>query len=148
MRGVAARVAAADPAVLPERQLLALQENFAVAIDGDEGAVGAVVLEHPLVLAALDGAVLARRLLVVDHEVAAFLAPQGDRIALAPAAELALAVLEAQDRRDRASRGPSARHRRGVALLVPQQLAQHHLLRLALDLDRVERARPGAKERP
>src|SRR3954470_18014479 len=64
--GLTPGVAAADPAAVPQRQLLALQENFAVAVDGDEGAVGAVVLEHPFVLAPLDGAVLARGLVVVD----------------------------------------------------------------------------------
>src|SRR6266568_9388592 len=63
-----ARLAAGDPAVLAQRELLALQQLLGVAFEGDVGAVGAVVLEHPLVLAPLDGAVAPRGHVVGDRE--------------------------------------------------------------------------------
>src|SRR5436190_9768178 len=65
---VRARLAERDPAVLSQLELLALQYHLQLAVDGDEGAVRAVVSQHELVLAPLDGAMLSRSLVIGDHE--------------------------------------------------------------------------------
>src|SRR5256886_13677531 len=57
---VPARLAERDPAVLSQLELLALQHHLQLAVDGDEGAVRAVVPQHELVLAPLDSAMLSR----------------------------------------------------------------------------------------
>src|SRR5688500_19218291 len=80
-----ARLAEGDPAVLAQGELLALQQQLGVALEGDVGAVGAVVLEDELVAAALHGAVPARGHVIVDHQAAARLAADHHRGAVAPA---------------------------------------------------------------
>src|SRR5882672_9294156 len=76
-----ARLAERDPAVLSQLELLALQYHLQLAVDGDEGAVRAVVPQHELVLAPLDSAMLARSLVIGDHELAGVIAPKHDRFA-------------------------------------------------------------------
>src|SRR5207237_7678595 len=73
-----ARLAEGDPAVLAQGDLVALDEQLGVAFDGDVGAVGAVVLEHELVLAVLDGAVLARGHVVFDDQAGRGIAADAD----------------------------------------------------------------------
>src|SRR5687767_12314303 len=55
-----ARLTEGDPAVPAQREFLAPQDNLLVALDGDEGAVRAVVGEDELVEATLDLAVRTR----------------------------------------------------------------------------------------
>src|SRR6267142_1613734 len=80
-----ARLAAADPAVLAQRELLALQHKLGVALQRDKSPVGAVVLEHPLVAAPLDGAVAARGHVVGDRDAALGVAAEVDGVVVAPA---------------------------------------------------------------
>src|SRR5207247_8750630 len=141
LAGARARLAEGDPAVLAQRELLALQEHLAVALGRDVGAVGAVVLEHPFVLAPLDGAVLARSLLVGDHQAAALVAPDRDRVVVAPARELRVAVLQAQHRGGGARLGTVSRDGGAVLDRPPHDLAQQDFFRLALHLDRLQRPR-------
>src|SRR5437016_739994 len=68
--GAAVRMAEGDPAVGREREPFAVQQDFVLALDGDVGAVGAVVQQEELVVARFQGAVLPRRQLVGDHQVA------------------------------------------------------------------------------
>src|SRR5256885_10946832 len=75
---VPARLAERDPAVLSQLELLALQYHLQLALDGDEGAVRAVVPQHELVLAPLDSAMLPRGLVIGDHELAGLIAPARD----------------------------------------------------------------------
>ena len=64
------RLAESDPAVGRERQPFAVQQDFVLALDGDVSAVGAVIEQEKLVVARFQGAVLPRRQLVGDHQVA------------------------------------------------------------------------------
>src|SRR5467141_5225118 len=81
---VRARLAERDPAVLSQLELLPLQHHLQLAFDGDKGAVRAVVPQHELVLAPLDGAMLTRSLVIVDHELAGLITPEHERFAAAP----------------------------------------------------------------
>src|SRR5881396_2222896 len=99
---VRARLAERDPAVLSELELLALQHHFQLALDGDEGAVRAVVPQHELVLAPLDGAMLSRSLVIGDHELAGLVAPEHDRFAAAPPHDVLAPMHQAQPRLRRA----------------------------------------------
>src|SRR2546430_17246310 len=81
---VPARLAERDPAALSQLELLALQYHLQLAVDGDEGAVRAVVPQHELVLAPLDGAMLSRSLVIGDHELAGLIPPEHDRFSAAP----------------------------------------------------------------
>ena len=47
------------------------EHDLFLALDLDEGAVGAFIGEHEVVVAPLDGAVVARSVLVFDHDLAA-----------------------------------------------------------------------------
>src|SRR5687767_15196342 len=67
----APRPAQRNPPLLSQRDLVALQEHLGFAVDGHEGAVGALVGEHEVVAAPLDEAMLPRGMLVVDHKAAA-----------------------------------------------------------------------------
>src|SRR5439155_21734692 len=67
--GGGARLAEGDPAVPAQRELLAAKHDLLVALDGDEGAVRAVVGEDELVEAPLDLAVRARGHALLDDEV-------------------------------------------------------------------------------
>src|SRR5207245_1288888 len=67
--GGGARLAEGDPAVPAQRELLAAKHDLLVALDGDEGAVRAVVGEDELVEAPLDLAVRARGHALLDHEI-------------------------------------------------------------------------------
>src|SRR5688572_32049965 len=81
------RRAEGDGAALAQHELLALQEHFLLALDGDVGAVGADVDQDKLVLAPLDGAVLARSVLVGDDDAAFLAAADAHSVLLAPALE-------------------------------------------------------------
>src|SRR3954467_10501675 len=144
----AARHAAGDPAVLAQRQLLALQEELRVALERHEGAVGAVVLEDPLVRAALDGAMPARGHVVEDAQAALRVAPHVDRVVVAPAHYFLFAVLELQHA-DRGARLRAAgrEHRGFLVVAAPLHLDQADFLGLALDLDLVELAHRAADHR-
>src|SRR5260370_40319773 len=81
---VRARLAEREPAVLSQLELLPLQHHLQLAVDGDKGAFRAVVPQHALVLAPLDGAMLPRSLVIGDHELAGLITPAHDRSAAAP----------------------------------------------------------------
>src|SRR5439155_10061540 len=82
--GAGARLAERDPAVLAQRELLALQHDLRLVDDRDERPVRAVVAEQEPVLAPLDRAMLPRGLRVRHHEIAARVAPDQERVAPAP----------------------------------------------------------------
>src|SRR6185503_4661154 len=82
--GLRARGAEANPAALSQGELLALELDLVLAVDGDVGAVRAHVGNHEFVLAPLDGAMLARGVLVVHHEAAVLVAPDDQDFLLAP----------------------------------------------------------------
>src|SRR5262249_39122009 len=91
-------VAEADLAAALEDQLLPAQFDRRLSRQGDEGAVGAVVDEHPLLTTAFDGRVAPRRLGVDDNDVVARLAAERDAAAAGvedPLAALACQVEEA-----------------------------------------------------
>src|SRR5205807_9192302 len=146
-RRAGARLAEADPAVLPESELLAPQEQFGVPLDRDKSAVAAVVLQHELALASLDGAVLPRGVLVGDRQAAIGLAPDSDRFAAPPPHDLDVSILQSQRRVRRSRDGAGPRDCRHVRRLTPDELAQHDLFALALDLDRVQAPGPVPKHR-
>src|SRR4051812_35852215 len=62
------RLSEGDPAALAQGDLVAMQRDLVLALHGHEGAVGALVGDHEVVVAPLDGAVVARGVLVVDHQ--------------------------------------------------------------------------------
>src|SRR5256884_6357731 len=146
LAALGARVAERDPAAPAQHHLLSLQHDLGVALDRDEGAVAAVVLRHPLVLPPLDRAVPPRGEVVGDRQPAARLAPERDRLALAPAHGLLAEVLQAQQPRGAHPR-PEAVEGGALAAREPQYLAQRDAFRLALQLDRVELAREHAVHR-
>src|SRR5438045_9404096 len=74
-----ARLAEGDPAVTAQSEFLAAQDDLAVALDGDVGAVGAVVAEDELVEPTLDLAVRARRHALADHHIRGRIAAKRDR---------------------------------------------------------------------
>src|SRR5687768_18340394 len=69
-----ARLTEGDPAVPAQREFLAPQDNLLVALDGDEGAVRAVIGEDELVQAALDLAVRTRSHALLHHQVGGLVA--------------------------------------------------------------------------
>src|SRR5205807_2848554 len=142
-----ARLAEGDPAVLPEGELLPPQEQLGISLDRDISAVAAVVLQHELALASLDGAVLPRGVLVGDGQAAIGLAPDSDRLAAPPPHDLTVTILESQLRVGRPRDGAGSRDCRHVRRLTPDELAQHDLFILALDLDRVQAPGPVPKHR-
>src|SRR5207244_2368147 len=99
------------------------------------------------VVAPLDGAVEARGLVVVDLDARGFVASDGDRVAVAPAHVLLAAIAQ----RERDVRRPRVDallgEQRRVVIGAPHQLAQRHLPRAPLDVDRVELAHPRAVDR-
>src|SRR5882762_11061824 len=76
--GAAVRMAEGDPAVPREREPFAVQQDFVLALDGDVGAVGAVVQQEKFVVARFERAVQPRRQLVADHQVAVLLPADHD----------------------------------------------------------------------
>src|SRR3954466_7200936 len=124
-----ARLAAGDPAVLAQGDLLAPQLKLGVALERDEGAVGAVVLEQPLALAPLDRAVAARGHVVADRDAAVGVAADVHRVVVAAARDLLAAVLQAQDRARGGRLQAAGRERRRVLVgAPPDHLAQDHFL--------------------
>src|SRR5256886_11231459 len=101
----------------------------------DVGAVGAVVLQHVPVLAALDGAVLPRGLRIGDDQLAVGPAPDHDRVLTAAAHALLAVVLPAQRHRRGLARYAGADPPGDVRALAPDDTADRHLLRLSPDLD-------------
>src|SRR6267143_5756846 len=99
---VRARLAERNPAVLSQLELLPLQDHFQLAIDGDKGAVRAVVPQHELVLAPLDSAMLPRSLVIGDHELAGVIAPKHDRFAATSPHDVLAPMHQTQPRQRRA----------------------------------------------
>src|SRR4030088_954726 len=99
---VRARLAERDPVVLSQLELLPLQYLLQLAVDGDKGAVRAVVPQHELVLAPLDGAMLTRSLVIGDHELAGLITPEHDRFAAAPPHDVLAPMHQTQPRLRRA----------------------------------------------
>src|SRR5467141_1145282 len=129
---VCARLAERDPAALSQLELLALQYHLQLAVDGDEGAVRAVVAQHELVLAPLDGAMLARSLVIGDHELAGLITPEHDRFAPAPPHDVLATVHQAQPRLRRAQQRDGLGNVGDIGVLFPQQLEELDFLGLAL----------------
>ena len=63
-------------------ELLASQDDFLVAFDGDEGAVRAVIGKDELVQAPLDLAVRARSHALLDDKIGRGIATERDRLPL------------------------------------------------------------------
>src|SRR6267143_4594758 len=99
---VRARLAECDPAVLSQLEVLALQDHFQLAIDGDKGAVRAVVPQHEPVLAPLDRAMLPRSLVIGDHELAGLITPERDRFSAASPHDVLAPIHQTQPRVRRA----------------------------------------------
>src|SRR5436309_13880921 len=116
---VAARLAERDPAALPQLELLALQYHLQLAVDGDGGAVRAVVPQHELVLAPLDGAMLSRSLVIGDHELAGLIAPEHDRFAAAPPHDVLAPMHPAEPRLRRAQQRHGPRNVSDSGVLLP-----------------------------
>src|SRR5258706_16252448 len=74
-----AGLAEGDPAVAAQGELFAPQHDLLVALDGDEGAVGAVVREDVFVEPTLDLAVRARSHALLDDEIGGRIAPKCNR---------------------------------------------------------------------
>src|SRR5256885_7530396 len=129
---VRARLAERDPAVLSQLELLALQYHLQLAVDGDEGAVRAVVPQHELVLAPLDSAMLSRGLVIDDHELASLIAPKHERFAAAPPHDVLAPMHQAQPRLRRAQQRDGLGNVGDIGVLLPQQLEELDFFRLAL----------------
>src|SRR5205807_7022166 len=146
LAALGARMPERNPAAPAQHQLLAPQHDLEVALSRDEGAVAAVVLQHPLVLPPLDRAVPPRGEAVGDRQAAAGLAPERDRLVLAAAHGLLAEVFQAQQPGGARPR-PEAAELSALTAREPQYLAQHDAFGLALHLDRVELAREHAVRR-
>ena len=85
-----------DPAVAPQGELLAAKQNFFFALDGDIGAVRAVVPEHKLVVAPVYRAMLTGPLRVRNDEVASPMAPDDDGVCAAQPGNVLSVVLQAE----------------------------------------------------
>src|SRR5258706_1748100 len=72
------RLAEGDPAMSAQRELLAAQNDLLIPLDGDEGAVRAVIGEEELVEPALVLAVCARCPALLDDEVGRSIATERD----------------------------------------------------------------------
>src|SRR3989454_2773040 len=144
---VRARLAERDPAVLWQLELLALQYHLQLAVDGDEGAVRAVVPQHELVLAPLDSAMLSRGLVIDDHELASLIAPKHERFAAAPPHDVLAPMHQAQPRLRRAQQRDGLGNVGDIGVLLPQQLEELDFLRLALYRHGVQVPRRAADDR-
>ena len=82
---------------IPEGEFLALDEHFVGALALYVCAVGAVVGEDEFVVAALDGAVVARGLVVVDVDAAVLVAPEGDGVVVAAAHVVLVAITQGEE---------------------------------------------------
>src|SRR5437667_10027583 len=129
---VPARLAERDPAALSQLELLALQYHLQLALDGDEGAVRAVVPQHELVVAPREGAMLSRGLVIGDPELAGLIAPEHDRFAAAPPHDVLAPMHQAQPRLRRAQQRDGLGHVGDIGVLLPQQLDELDFFRLAL----------------
>src|SRR6266850_4417638 len=123
VRSRIAHVAEADPAEPAQRQVLSLELHRLLVVDGDVGAVGAVILHHEPAAPQLDRAVLSRSRLVGHHQAAAVLAPDYDRRKLARADQLLPAVGQPHGRHRGDLRHDLA-HPDPVALLPQRQRMQ------------------------
>src|SRR5438552_1160972 len=126
---VRARLAERDPAVLSQLELLALQHHLQLVVDGDEGAVRAVVPQHELVLAPLDGAMLSRGLVIGDHELAGLIAPEHDRFTAAPPHDVLAPMHQAQPPLRRAQQRDGLGDVGDIGALRPQQLDELDFIR-------------------
>src|SRR2546428_2466664 len=144
---VGARLAEPDPAALSQLELLPLQYHLQLAFDGDEGAVGAVVAQHELVLAPLDGAMLPRGLVIGDHELAGLVAPEHERFAAASPHDVLAPVHQAQPRLRRAQQRDGLGNVGDIGVLFPQQLEELDFFRLALYRHGVQVPRRAADDR-
>src|SRR5882762_293914 len=144
---VRARLAERNPAVLSQLELLALQYNFQLALDGDEGAVRAVVSQHEFVLAPLDSAMLPRSLVIGDHELAGLIAPEHDRFAAASPHDVLAPMHQAQPRLRRAQQRDGLGNVGDIGVLFPQQLKELDFFRLALYRHGVQAPRRTADDR-
>src|SRR6267378_2367316 len=144
---VRARLAERDPAALSQLELLALQYHLQLAVDGDEGAVRAVVAQHELVLAPLDGAMLPRSLVIGDHELAGLIASEHDRFAAAPPHDVLTPMHQAQPRLRRAQQRDGLGNVGDIGVLLPQQLEELDFFGLALYRHGVQAPRRAAENR-
>src|SRR3989449_4029061 len=144
---VRARLAERDPAVLSQLELLALQHHLQLAVDGDEGAVRAVIPQHELVLAPLDGAMLPRCLVIDDHELAGLITPEHDRFAAAAPHDVLAPMHQAQPRLRRAQQRDGLGNVGDIGILFPQQLKELDFFRLALYRHGVQAPRRAAEDR-
>src|SRR5882672_2087945 len=142
-----ARLAERDPAALSQLELLALQYHLQLAVDGDEGAVRAVVAQHELVLAPLDGAMLSRSLVIGDHELAGLIAPEQERFAAAPPHDVLAPMHQAQPRLRRAQQRDGLGNVGDIGVLLPQQLEELDFFGLALYRHGVQAPRRAADHR-
>src|SRR5258706_16215088 len=130
------RLAAGEGALAHEDEFLALHEHVVGAFALDVGPVAAVIGKDEFVLAALDGAVVARGLVVVHVDAAVLIPPEvyGVAVAAAHVVLAAIAQLEHDARRMRVD-APLGEEG-GVVVGAPEELTQRDLARPALDLDR------------
>src|ERR1700704_4421610 len=144
---VRARLTERNTAVLSQLELLPLQDNFQLAVDGDKGAVRAVVPQHELVLAPLDSAMLARSLVIGDYELAGVIAPKHDRFAAAAPHDVLATMHQTQPPLRRAQQRDGLGNVGDIGVLFPQQLKELDFFRLALYRHGVEAPRRIADDR-
>src|SRR6266513_1185202 len=129
---IRARLAERNPAVLSQLELLAVQYHFQLVLDGDKGAVRAVVSQHELFLTPLDRAMLPRSLVIGDHELAGLITSKHDRVAAASPHDVLASMHQTQPRLRRAQQRDGLGNVGDIWALFPQQLKELDFFRLAL----------------